>query len=120
MERTEAIDHAKRCADQINFALNTGNVGRWVAIRLADGSSDGVIYDTRADAIEHQLHESLCCYIKVPPTGVTVEEASRFMAFNRLAYDNGFRLTDPSDQRTPIMPQTNEEFIGLLNRYGKR
>lgn len=120
MNEIEALDHAKRCAGYINTGVSLGYVGKWSAIRLADGSSDGVFYDTRADAIEHQLHESLCCYIKVPPTGITVEEASRFMAFNRLAYDNGFRLTDPSDERQPVTPQTQEELIHLINTYGKR
>lgn len=120
MNPQEALDTAKRCADQINFGLNSGFVGKWVAIRLADGSSDGTFYDQRADAIEHQLHESLCCYIKIPPTGVSIEEASRFIAFNRLAYDAGFRLTDPADERQPVMPHTQEEFIGLLHKYGRR
>lgn len=115
MKQPSYSDAAKRCSDQIQLGVITGNVGKWCAIKLADGSSDGVFYDQRADAIEHQLHESLCCYVKIPPTGMSVEDAEKFMAINRKLYDNGFRLTDPQDERMPIMPHTNEEFIRFMN-----
>lgn len=109
-------DAAKRCSDAVNLGVITGFVGKWVAIKLSDGSSDGVFYDQRADAIEHQLHESLCCYVKVPPNSMSPEDAEKFMAINRKLYDAGFRLTDPADERMPIMPHTNEEFIHMMNR----
>jgi hypothetical protein len=115
VSNSQVSDAAKRCSEQINLGVITGHVGKWVAIRLADGSSDGVFYDQRADAIEHQLHESLCCYVKIPPSGMPPEDAERFMQVNRAFYDAGFRLTDPDDERHPIMPHTNEEFIALMN-----
>jgi hypothetical protein len=108
-------DAAKRCSDQVNLGVITGFVGKWVAIKLADGSSDGTFYDQRADAIEHQLHESLCCYIKIPPMGMTPEDAEKYLAINRKLYDAGFRLTDPADERMPIMPHTDEDFIAFMN-----
>lgn len=108
-------DSARRCSDQVQLGVITGNVGKWVAIKLADGRSDGVFYDQRADAIEHQIHENLCCYVKIPPMGMPPQDAEKFMAFNRRMYDAGFRLTDPNDERQPIMPHTNEEFINFMN-----
>lgn len=88
-------DAAKRCSDSINLAAFMGDFGKWVAIRLSDGGSDGVVYDTRQDAIRHQFHEQFCCYVMVPPGGMQPAEAEDFMQFNRELYDAGFRMTDP-------------------------
>jgi hypothetical protein len=65
-------DPAKRCSDIVTGAALIANaVGdygwRWVAIRLSDGGSDGEVYETRQDAIDHQLHETLCALRLVPP-----------------------------------------------------
>lgn len=109
-------DAAKRCSDNVNLGLLLGYIGRWVAIRLSDGGSDGNYYDTRADAIRHQIHETLCCYIKILPNGMPIEDAEKFMAIYRKLYDDGFRLTDPEDPRHIIMPYTKEE----LNRFLKK
>ena len=88
-------DAAKRCSDVVNLAMHCGDWGKWVAIRLLDGGSDGVVYDTRQDAIRHQFYEFFCCYVMVPPSGMQPPEAEEFMAFNRELYDAGFRMTDP-------------------------
>lgn len=113
-------DAAKRCSDTIRLHIVAGQKGRWVAIRLSDGGSDGVVYDTRADAIRHQLHESQCAYVKVPPDDMPPEHAERYLAFHRRAYDGGFRLTDPDDRREPIMPYTLEALQGALRPIGRR
>lgn len=109
-------DAAKRASGEVNLqvALSRSNVGRWLALRLSDGGSDGVAYDTRADAVRHQLHESQCAYVKIPPGGMPPEHAERFLAFHRKAYDAGFRLTDPDDRREVIMPHTIETMKGFL------
>lgn len=44
-------DAAKRMADAYNLHKAAGQVRGWVAIRYADGSSDGTVYDSRADAV---------------------------------------------------------------------
>lgn len=93
-------DEARRACDAVNLhieALGPAAAGRWVAIRLSDGGSDNVLYDTRPDAIRHQLHESLCCYVRIPPFGVrlTVMEAQSYLTLHRSMYDAGYRLQDP-------------------------
>jgi hypothetical protein len=97
-------DAAKRCADMIAVHILAGKAGRWAAIRLSDGSSDGIAYDRKSDAIRHQLHESQCAYVKIPHGGMPLAEAESFLNFNREAYDAGFRLIDPDDPRELIQP----------------
>lgn len=101
-------DAGRRCADAVNLALSLGGVNKWVAARLSDGGTDGVVYDTKADAIRHQLHEFQCAYIRIPPDGMTSDHATRFLAVNRKLYDKGMRIADPNHE--PIMPRTNEDY----------
>ena len=75
---------------------------QWAAIRLSDGGSDGVLYDTRADAVSHQLHEKHCCYVMIPPDGMSPQEADVYLEFNRAAYDAGWSMSDPEQPVTRI------------------
>ena len=70
---------------------------KWLAIRLSDGGYDGVLYDSKAEAVRHQSDEKLCAYISYRgiPGGTTPKEMELFLKFNRDAYDAGFRLPDP-------------------------
>jgi hypothetical protein len=95
-------DAARRVSDLVSFHVTFGNSGRWVAVRLLDGGSDGVLYDLKADAVRHQLHETLCAYIKIPPDGMTPRAAERFLDLNRLIYDAGYRISDPDQEVYPV------------------
>lgn len=75
----------------------------WVAIRLSDGGSDGVVYDRREDAVRHQLHEHQCAYFLLPVIPVTPFECEVFLKYNRQLYDAGLRMGDP-DAPSPIVP----------------
>lgn len=104
-------DAARRMSDAVNLhvqALGVQASGRWVAIRLSDGGSDGVLYDYRRDAILHQLHEKLCCYVRIPPFGqmMSTREAESYLTLHRSMYDAGYRLQDP-DGPEVIKPLMN-------------
>jgi hypothetical protein len=114
----ELADIGKRVSETISLHILGGSVGKWAAFRLLDGSSDGIPYDTRRDAIRHQLHESLCCYVKIPPDGMPSLDAVRFILVNRTIYNAGFRLTDPDDEREAIPPMTDEEITRILIERG--
>jgi hypothetical protein len=116
---SQTLDIGKRAHDVITLHVHGGNVGKWVALRLADGSSDGIPYDTRRDAIRHQIHEQLCCYVKVPPDGMPAADALRFILLNRALYAAGFRLANPDDEREPIYPITNEEIMRIIEDAGR-
>ena len=102
-------DDAYRCSDIIRQMIVDGYVGKWVAIRLSDGGSDKIAYDTKADAIRHQLHELLCCYVLVPNVDMTPRAAWNYLRLHRQLYDAGYHLVDPDkevvfSQRSEDMP----------------
>jgi hypothetical protein len=100
----QASDAGKRCSDTIALHILAGKAGWWAAIRLSDGGSDNTAYATKRDAIRFQLHETQCAYVCIPPDEMPPHDADRFMKINRDLYDNGFRITDPDDPRTPVVP----------------
>lgn len=105
-----ASDSARRATDAINLHIHAHGhdaFGKWVAIRMSDGSSDGTLYDTRPDAIRHQLHESQSMYFRIPPYGqfITPAEAETMLTYARSCYDAGRRVPDPQAP-APIQPLT--------------
>lgn len=116
--RPEEWDAAKRASDAVGLHLigkGKDAIGRYLAIRLSDGGSDNVLYDTRGDAMRHQLHENYCAYLRIPPTGTTPKKAFVFLAYMRQFYDNGGRFTDES----PRLPMMSEELAYLSPRLGR-
>jgi hypothetical protein len=119
---TETLDIGRRVSDAMHLHILAGSVGEWMAVRLSDGSSDGIAYPSRADAIEHQIHEQLCAYLRVTPDGIQPTDAVRFIELNRALYDAGYRLADPDMPGEPIYPQTVEELRAAIRelRNGNR
>lgn len=85
-------DAAKRIADE--YALHQiagelgGNVGRWFAVAIADGTSDHTLYDSRLDAITHQHHnEYYYCYIQIVPSQMSVCDAELYLSGVRKTYE---------------------------------
>jgi hypothetical protein len=70
---------------------------KWVAIRLSDGGYDGNLYDSRDDAISHQLDERFCAYVAMQSMlqGAKPLDCAIFLEFHRQAYDAGMRLHEP-------------------------
>lgn len=115
MPEIRADEAGRRCSDVVRQAIADGHAGRWAAIRLSDGGSDGVAYDTRGDAVRHQLHESQCAYVKIPRDDMGPGEATRFLEIHREVYDKGMRFIDPEDpDRELISPMTLEGFGAAL------
>ena len=96
-------DAAKRVSDGVNLHMLASDAGwawdnvkgRFMAFRLENGATDGVLYDSKRDAVRHQSDEMLCMYIKLHGGAMTVCEAEIMLKIHRQAYSNGFRLTDP-------------------------
>ena len=98
-ELKEEIDRAHRASDVVNLHVLAGAAGRWVALRLSDGSSDGNTYDSKAEAVRFQLHEQQCAYIRIPPEGMTPRQAKvSVLDFQEGLYNSGHRLADPDRQ----------------------
>jgi hypothetical protein len=110
---TPHTDAARHASDAVNIHLHVMGLnarGRWVAVSLRNGKSDGTLYDYRRDAIFHQLHEKLCAYVRIPPNGMNVCQAESFLAFNRKAHAAGWNLIDPEDSRDrQLIPRLTAE-----------
>jgi hypothetical protein len=92
------LDAGRRCADAYNFQLSLHGenaAGKWIAVKLSDGSGDGVLYDTKKDAVRHQFHEDLCAYICLLPTSMPVDDALSVLRINRKLKDGNMRISDP-------------------------
>jgi hypothetical protein len=102
-------DAAKRMSNIINALITFTPVWelrtKWLAIRLQDGGYDGTLYDTREDAIRHQLDERFCAYVCMAGLiqGAKPLDCAIFLEYHRQAYDAGMRLHEPEAPQL-IMP----------------
>lgn len=102
---TQYSQAAHRASGIVRELIAEGRDGEWVALRLSDGGTDGVVYAERADAVRHQLHEQQCAYLFIPPDNFSARSAENFLKHHRQMYDAGYRLADPDAQVIPMIPQ---------------
>jgi hypothetical protein len=111
-----------RMADVLNAAViasGTAAAGRWMAFALDDGSSDKVIYDTRAEAI--RFSRQPCHFEQLRPAGYGPDECAMTLAYARSLH----QAMGPADLDTPapIMPVRLEDRAAKrrqLNRHARR
>ena len=120
-------DAARRLSDTYRLhrlAAGMDAIGQWFAARLDDGSSDGVLYATRRDAVRHQHHnEQFYAFVAIGPWDTDVCEAEAFIQMNRSLYDAGLRLSDPdhvSGGREVIQRATREDQRSLIASIATR
>jgi hypothetical protein len=114
----EEWDTARRAADQLNVHLlahGSEAHGKFVAIRLSDGGSDGVLYETRYDAVRHQLHASQCVYARVTVGGASPKAMWVLMVYMRQIYDAGGRF----ETEAPRLPLLGEHLGMVSPRLGR-
>lgn len=94
-------DAAHRANDAVNekLAHNGWDIRNcWMAFRLADGTGDGTLYDTKRDAIRHcgnnEKYYFFYCF-RNAPGGSNPRDMQIWINMHRHAYDNGGHLTDP-------------------------
>lgn len=105
------FDAAKKASEVVTLHLLADRehaINSWVAVRMSDGGSDGVLYPFKAVAVRQQLHEYQCAYVKIPADGMPPREAEVFLRFNRQLYDAGMRMADPDKDLEVIMPSRLE------------
>lgn len=109
------LDAAKRMRDVIalhQVALSNDELmlGRFAAVRLSDGGSDGTAYESIVEAIRFQLHETLCGYFRIPPNPARWGEAvcDSLLWYVRTRYDAGYR---PSAKYQLMMPLKMEDLL---------
>ncbi len=122
-----ADDAAKRAWEQVgNIAHHTEwaeRVNSFVTIRLSDGYCDGVLYESKQAAVKHtggSEHWFAYFSFRNAPHGfASPKDAAIFLAWHRMAYDNGARLPDPDDPHGGpdlIMPDQVEHLQNQLTR----
>jgi hypothetical protein len=106
MHYCRTLDHsdaAKRIYDTYSLhriADPIGNLGRWFAVAIADGTTDNVLYDSRRDAILHQHHnEFYYAYVQIVPSQMALCDAEIFLSGVRKTYEARKNLMD-RDHRT--------------------
>jgi hypothetical protein len=105
---------ARRVADAVNEQLVRHGAeahGRFIAVKLSDGRTDGVLYDTRADATRHQS-DPYCFYVKVHVGGMQPREAWTVLVYARQAKEAGIVFTEEE----VILPQRLELGAGWTKR----
>jgi hypothetical protein len=94
-------DAAKRVSDTWRLhrsAIGLDAAGKWFAASLADGSSDGVLYDCKRDAVRHQHHnERWYAFLRIGPADCSPCEGEVFLEINRMLWSKNIRMTDPDD-----------------------
>jgi hypothetical protein len=122
-----ADDAAKRCWEQVkNVAVHTEwaeRINSFITVKLSDGSTDGVLYATKRDAVRHchgnEQWFAFFSFRSAPEGFGSPKEAAIFLAWHRMAYDAGARLPDPDDARGGpdlIMPDAVEHLNNQLAR----
>jgi hypothetical protein len=111
--RQDPPDYAKRASDAVNLHVLAGSYGKFTAIRLSDGGSDGVAYDTKEDAIRHQLWPEFCFFLFMPPDGLTPHDAWALIDFKRQAFDAGWSFTG---EHEVISELRREQFAAAMTQ----
>jgi hypothetical protein len=114
-------DAARRMCDLWTLhRLGTGlydAVGKWYAVRLDDGTSDGVLYDSKRECIQHQRGwEYLYAYVGMSIAQMNVCDAEIYLAVQRRMYEKGIRMVDPDARNgghEPIKRVSREDMIPL-------
>lgn len=114
-------DAAKRVSDTFNLhrvADPYGNIGYWFAAALADGKSDGILYESKDDAIDHQHNnEKWYTYIQIVPATFTECEAEIMLKIARMAYDKDvLRVNRGGDTRHELIRRLGWEDQVALSR----
>lgn len=110
-----SYDAARRFSDdvaihQLVLGYDELLAHRFMAVRLEDGWSDGIAYESRDAAARHQTRTaSYYCYFQIPPEPFSAQVADWVLWYARQAYRNGWREDPNHDNRTLILPTRIED-----------
>ncbi len=116
---TENSDAAKRISDTVKLHLVAATdimdaVGKWCVFALRDGTSDGVMYDTKEDAVRiKKSHAKDFCYLQIAPDGISQKDAWHFLKVNRHPRIN---TTDPAHRINPMIYEPSATVLNTENR----
>lgn len=109
-------DEAKRIHDHVSLHLVAdadSAMGRWMWFKLADGTSDGKLYDVRRECVlfARRATSDAHMVIQIQPGGLSLDHAERVLSGHRQMYQAGYRLPHPDDSAAEIaLPQRMDEW----------
>jgi len=102
-------DAAKRISDATILAWTAkgwdGCIGKWLAFRMADGSTTHDLYDSKKDAVRHQSGLVPIIFLPMNVGGTPVCAAELLLDLHRKAYDRGFEQSDRDHIAPDIIPR---------------
>lgn len=123
-------DAARRVSDTYELHRAAGlteAIGGWFAVALADGASDGVLYEGKRDAAAHQHHHELrYAFIQIGPWPMSVCAAESFLRTRRAFAGAGIPQADrdhPAGGLDVIRRLTVEDqrsLVGSILSRGRR
>lgn len=118
-KEAELIDAGKRIADEFimhRLADPFGNLGKFMAVRLADGTSDHNLYPSMQVAREYigrSDDEDRWLYIQIVPSQLPARDASLLLRAARKMYDANIRQR-AMDGRVMIPRLAREDHVSQL------
>lgn len=103
-------DAAKRFSDLYNLHKAAGTARGWIAVALADGASDGTVYETRAEAVFWQHHNErwfFFCTLQQP--SMTVCQAESLLRYKRVMAEMEAADRDARDGGPEVIPRVSAE-----------
>lgn len=98
----ELIEAGRRMADALNEQITSRDFDEikmsFMAFKIADGSTDGVLYPSKTKAAQYQKGGEYTCYyaaLRNMLGGANYRDCAIMIKFARDAYQSGFRLIDP-------------------------
>lgn len=113
MSIEQVFDDARRLADAYNAKLLENRLahrGKWMAFKLADGSTNSVLYDTFKDARRFNGNAPHII-LQLAPDGIRPRAAAAILKFHRGLHDSGMRLGDPDAPQAEML--IDSQRIGL-------
>lgn len=103
-------DAAKRMSDchMLHMTVDPlGHLNHYIAFKLEDGSSDGALYPTWADARNHQHGDpNRYAYMCTVPTEFPPRDALQFLYYARACHKAGYVMHDPDRIKRQGRPHT--------------
>jgi hypothetical protein len=116
----EERDSAERLREAVNLHVNAliaEGSGRerpgFIAVRLADGrpaDEANPLYDSRADATRHNIHNTNVFYVKIGRERMPLNEALIVLQMHRMARKRGVVFTE-EEIIVPQLPELMQPFI---------
>lgn len=116
IEPVDITDDARRISDTHALHQIAEMYGHFMAVRMSDGSSDGIAYPSWKAARSHQptFYQDRVFPVQIQREAMTADIAQRLLNYWRKCSDAGFRPPDPEEfggqEVQPILPDKLENF----------